>query len=51
MIIDNCPGNFSINKKNGIFIKSFFGEENDRELEKYIPILQGNLNRISEKGQ
>ena len=40
IIIDNMPQNFSFNKENGIYIKSFFGEENDdKALIDLIPIL------------
>ena len=40
IIIDNMPQNFSFNKENGIYIKSFWGEENDdKALIDLIPIL------------
>ena len=40
IIIDNMPQNFSYNKENGIYIKSFWGEENDdKALIDLIPIL------------
>ena len=40
IIIDNMPQNFSFNKENGIYIKSFWGEENDdKALVDLIPIL------------
>ena len=40
IIIDNMPQNFSFNKENSIYIKSFWGEENDdKALIDLIPIL------------
>ena len=40
IIIDNMPQNFRKNKENAIYIKSFFGEENDdKALIDLIPIL------------
>ena len=40
IIIDNMPQNFSYNKENSIYIKSFWGEENDdKALIDLIPIL------------
>ena len=40
IIIDNMPQNFSYNKENGIYIKPFWGEENDdKALIDLIPIL------------
>ena len=40
IIIDNMPQNFSFNKENGIYIKSFWGEENDdKAFIDLIPIL------------
>ena len=40
IIIDNMPQNFSFNKENGIYIKPFWGEENDdKALIDLIPIL------------
>jgi len=41
IIIDNLPQNFILQKPNGIFIKSFFGIENDdTALYDLIPILK-----------
>ena len=41
IIIDNMPHNFRLQKENGIFIKNFYGEEqNDTTLLDLIPILQ-----------
>jgi CTD small phosphatase-like protein 2 len=44
LIIDNMPQNFRLQKENGIFIKSFFGEDqDDTALLELIPILTGIL--------
>lgn len=29
IIVDNMPQNFNLQKENGIFIKSFYGDDND----------------------
>lgn len=34
VIVDNTPKNYSLNKENGIPIKSFFDDMSDRELDK-----------------
>jgi CTD small phosphatase-like protein 2 len=40
MIIDNMPQNFRLQKENGIFIKTFYGEDQeDTALFELIPIL------------
>lgn len=40
MIIDNMPQNFRLQKENGIFIKTFYGEDqDDTALFELIPIL------------
>lgn len=40
IIIDNMPQNFRLQKENGIFIKTFYGEDYDDEaLVDLIPIL------------
>lgn len=40
MIIDNMPQNFRLQKENGIFIKTFYGEDQeDSALIELIPIL------------
>ena len=40
MIVDNMPQNFRLQKENGIFIKTFYGEDQeDSALFKLIPIL------------
>ena len=42
IIIDNLPQNFRLQTNNGIFIKSFFGEDiEDNSLIDLIPILKG----------
>jgi len=42
IIVDNLPQNFRLQKANGIFIKSFFGEDSDdNALIDLIPILIG----------
>ena len=33
LIIDNTPENFYLHKSNGIFIKTWFGDQKDTELE------------------
>ena len=40
MIIDNMPQNFRLQKENGIFIRTFYGEDpDDNALIDLIPIL------------
>ena len=40
MIVDNMPQNFRLQKENGIFIKTFYGEDQeDSALFELIPIL------------
>jgi CTD small phosphatase-like protein 2 len=47
MIIDNMPQNFRLQKENGIFIKTFYGEDQeDTALFELIPI----LSQIAEAG-
>jgi CTD small phosphatase-like protein 2 len=47
MIIDNMPQNFRLQKENGIFIKTFYGEDQeDTALFELIPI----LTHIAEQG-
>jgi CTD small phosphatase-like protein 2 len=42
IIVDNMPQNFRLQKDNGIFIKTFWGEDNkDAALIDLIPILVG----------
>ena len=40
LIIDNVPENFMRQKNNGIFIKSWFDDQEDRELKRLIPLLR-----------
>ena len=40
IIIDNNPFNYELQKENGIFIKSFYGEKDDNVLLELIPILK-----------
>jgi CTD small phosphatase-like protein 2 len=40
IIIDNNPLNYELQKENGIFIKSFYGEKDDNVLLELIPILK-----------
>jgi CTD small phosphatase-like protein 2 len=40
IIVDNNPHNYDLQKENGIFIKSFYGEKDDNVLVELIPILQ-----------
>ena len=40
IILDNNPHNYDLQKENGIFIKSFYGEKDDNVLVELIPILQ-----------
>ena len=40
IIIDNNPVSYALNKTNGIPIKAWFGDVNDRELLKLIPIMK-----------
>jgi len=40
IIIDNVPENFTKQKMNGIFIKSWFGDKEDTELKKMVPLLK-----------
>ncbi len=41
IIIDNRPENFQLQKENGIYIKSFFGnDKNDKILDNLMPILK-----------
>jgi len=40
LIIDNIPENFMRQKNNGIFIKSWFDDQEDRELKRLIPLLK-----------
>ena len=40
VIIDDSAHSFSLNKHNGIAIKSFQGERNDNELQKLVPLLK-----------
>ena len=45
IIIDNQPENFQLQKENGIFIKSFFGnDKNDKVLDYLMPILKNIAN-------
>ena len=40
IIVDNMPQNFKLQKENGIFIKTFYGEDkNDTALIDLLPIL------------
>ncbi len=42
IIVDNLPQNFRFQNQNGIFIKSFYGEDSeDNALIDLIPILKG----------
>ena len=42
IIVDNMPQNFNLQKENGIFIKSFYGDDNDdTALIDLAPILIG----------
>lgn len=40
IIVDNLPDNFKHQPDNGIFIDSWYGEENDQCLKDLIPILK-----------
>ena len=40
IILDNSPVSYTLNKKNGIPIKSWTGNKNDTELEKIQPVLE-----------
>ena len=40
IIIDNVPENFTKQKSNGIFIKSWFDDQEDRELKRLVPMLE-----------
>ena len=45
IIIDNKPENFQLQKENGIFIKSFFGnDKTDKVLDNLMPILKNIAN-------
>lgn len=39
IIVDNSPSNFSVQKENGIFIKSWYGEKQDKVLKELQKIL------------
>ena len=41
IIVDNMPQNFRLQKENGIFIRSFCGDNNDTALRDLLPILIG----------
>ncbi len=43
MIIDNLPENFKLHSENGIYIQSWFGEDDDRALFDLIPLLKCKL--------
>ena len=49
IIVDNMPQNFNLQKENGIFIKSFYGDDNDdTALIDLAPILIGfNYSNVS----
>ena len=45
IIVDNMPQNFRLQKENGIFIKTFYGEDtNDTALIELALILKSNYN-------
>ena len=39
IILDNLPQNYELQKENGIFIRNFYGDDNDDALKELIPIL------------
>ncbi len=39
IILDNIPQNYDLQKENGIFIRNFYGDDNDDALKELIPIL------------
>ncbi len=39
ILLDNSPHNFSLQPQNGLFIKSWYGDQNDQELKNLIPFL------------
>lgn len=49
IIVDNVPENFTKQKMNGIFIKSWFDDQDDTALRDLIPILRNMvMNRVSD---
>jgi len=44
IIIDNTPENFSQQEENGLCIKGWYNDVQDRELDKMIPFLRGLVN-------
>ena len=44
IIVDNLPDNFQLQPQNGIFIQSWFGEQEDRALFDLMPLLASNNN-------
>jgi CTD small phosphatase-like protein 2 len=48
IIVDNNAENFQVHPKNGIFIKSWYGDQADQALTKLAPILKGSAALISE---
>ena len=45
IIIDNLPENFQYQPDNGIYIKSWFNDQNDTALLELMPILKGIANK------
>ena len=45
IIVDNIPENFERQKKNGIFIKSWYSDEKDTALQELIPFLRNIVQR------
>ena len=43
VIVDNVAENFQMQKENGIFIRSWFDDENDHDLLDLMPLLAGTL--------
>jgi TFIIF-interacting CTD phosphatase-like protein len=42
LIVDNNPDNFQYQPENGIYIKSWYNDPNDRALVELAPLLKGN---------